>query len=137
MIRRSYARAQKDAFTRRGKYVRESGVVCMNGSNIALVKFFLSSNVGAHRLTVFTLPIVCAIIPYNPVTRFDWSTVRGIRDEDLYPLIFLSSAISVASLLARACRSSIDYCVQRHYTLSRDTYICIHRTLVFNESKFI
>lgn len=56
---------------------------------------------------------------------FDWSTIRGIRDEDLYPLIFLFPAISVASLLARACWSSIDYYVQRHYTLSRDTYICI------------
>lgn len=38
----------------------------MDEPNIALVKFFLSSNVGgSSSADVFAVSIVCAIIPYN------------------------------------------------------------------------
>lgn len=94
------AHAHTKRYVYRSKYVRESGVVCMDEPNIALVKFFLSSNVGTHRPTVFALSIVCAIIPYNPVTCIPIGrpSAKSAAREDLYPLIFLFSVISVASL---------------------------------------
>lgn len=65
-------RAHTSRCVYRGKYVRkpEGDRFVMDGPNIALVKFFLSSNVGAHPpLTLFAISIVCAIIPYNRYVR--------------------------------------------------------------------
>lgn len=122
---RACTHTHTEGFVYRGKYVCESGVVRMDEPNIALVKFYLSSNVrGSSPDGVYSLSLSLDCLRDNSLqpgyVRPDWSTIREIHGEDLYPLIFSFSAISVSSLLVRMC-VCVYVCLPVVYRLLRST----------------
>lgn len=143
-------------FTEVNMYVNQGRFVWTN-QILHWLSSTLSSNVGGSSADV------CLLSPFLPLSlSLDYLRDNSLQPdyvgraasrlvdhprnprlrEDLYPLIFSFSRplMSFAAACWFPALPSIDLLLQRStslYTLSRDTCVCIQRTLVFNESKFI